>query len=131
MYLDKQGYRKLITWQKANELRKLVYTIIKRFPKIEMRRISQMNDAARSVKQNIQEGYKRGSLGEYIHSLNIAQGSLGELIGDIEDCFDDRLITKEEFELLDKSSGQTDYFLKRLIESLIKKRKEDKEEKGG
>jgi len=29
MYLDKQGYRKLITWQKANELRKLVYTIAK------------------------------------------------------------------------------------------------------
>ena len=130
MYLDKQGYRKLITWQKASELKKLVYTITKRFPKSEMRRIGQMNDAARSVKQNIQEGYKRSSLGEYIHSLNIARGSLGELIGDIEDCFDDKLITKEEFELLDKSSGQVDYFLKRLVESLIKKKKENEEKKG-
>mgnify|MGYP001558729772 CR=1 FL=1 len=125
MYLDKRGYRKLITWQKANELRKSVYAITKGFPKSEMRRISQMNDSARSVKQNIQEGYKRRTLGEYIRSLNISQGSLGELIGDIEDCFNDKLINKEEFELLDKSSGQTDYFLKCLVESLIKKREKE------
>jgi len=51
-----------------------------------------MNDAARSAKQNIQEGYKQGSLGEYINYLNISCGSWSELRGDIE-LFEDGLIT--------------------------------------
>ena len=56
---NKQGYKKLVVWNNAKILRKGVYDITKRFPKSEMRRVSQMNDAARSVKQNIQEGYNR------------------------------------------------------------------------
>lgn len=86
-----------------------------------MRRVSQMRDAARSVKQNIQEGYSRRSLGEYTHFLEIAKGSLGELSGDIEDCLDDGLITEDEFYRLDKLSGRTDYLFMRLIQSLRKK----------
>lgn len=92
--LNKQGHKKLIVWQNAFKLRKLICQITKRFPKNEFRRISQMRDAARSIKQNIQEGYMRNSLGEYIHFLNISQGSLGELWGDVEDCYVDGLIKK-------------------------------------
>ena len=94
-------YRKLIVWQNAYKLRKMVYDITARFPKSEMRRISQMRDAARSVKQNIQEGYKGGSIGKYIQGVNISKGSLGELIGDVEDCYDDKLISCEEFQVLE------------------------------
>lgn len=88
-----EGYKRLIVWQNAAKLRKMVYEITKNFPKAEYRRVSQMRDAARSVKQNIQEGYKKHSLGEYIRHLDIACGSLGELAGDIDDCHEDRLIT--------------------------------------
>ena len=115
-----QGFRKLVVWKNAYQLRRLVYDITKRFTPSEMRRVSQMRDAARSIKQNIQEGYGK-SLGEYIHSLEISKGSLRELAGDIEDCFDDGLITKEEFSKLDKLIGRTDYSLMRLIQSLRKK----------
>ena len=87
-----------------------------------MRRVSQMNDAARSTKQNIQEGYKRKSLGEYIHSLTIAQGSLGELMGDVDDCYDDGLINKTELDELEEIMGKTDYLFKRLIQALERKR---------
>lgn len=52
-----EGFRKIIVWQNTYKLRKLVYEITKRFPQSEMRRVSQMRDAARSMKQNIQEGY--------------------------------------------------------------------------
>ena len=83
-----------------------------------------MRDAARSVKQNIQEGYKRTSTGEYIHFLSIAQGSLAELSGDVEDCFDDGLIGQDEFKELDALCGKTDYLFNRLITSLRKKQKE-------
>jgi len=81
-----QGYKELVVWQNASLLRSKVYQLIQRFPKSEMRRVSQMNDAARSVKQNIQEGYRQ-TIGQYINSLkNICQPSLSELHGDIEDC---------------------------------------------
>ncbi len=123
-FKNKQGYRKLIVWQNVYKLRKIIYEITARFPKSEMRRISHMRDSARSVKQNIQEGYKRSSVAEYIHFLTIAQSSLGELMGDVEDCYDDDLITQEEFEMLDSLMGRTDYLFKRLIQSLRKKQAE-------
>ena len=86
-----------------------------------MRKISQMRDSSRSVKQNIQEGYMK-SLSSYINYLNIAQGSLSELRGDIEDCFDDRLISKEKFLEVNELAGKTEYLFKRLIQSLVRKR---------
>ena len=120
--MENVGFRKLIVWNNAYKLRRMVYEITRRFPKSEMRRVSQMRDAARSVKQNIQEGYGR-TLGQYINYLEISKGSLGELSGDIEDCFVDGLITEDEFNKLNELCGKTDYLFMRLIQSLRKKRK--------
>lgn len=120
-----EGFRKLIVWQNAYKLRRLVYEATRGFPQSEMRRVSQMRDAARSIKQNIQEGYGK-SLGEYIHSLEISKGSLRELSGDIDDCFDDKLITSDEFNKLDELCGKTDYLLMRLIQALRQKQTPDK-----
>ncbi len=115
------GYKKLIVWQNAYRLRRLIYETTRQFPKTEIRRISQMRDSSRSIKQNIQEGYRR-TLPGYINHLNIAQGSLSELRGDIEDCFDDGLIAKEIFLKADELSGKTEYLFKRLVQSLVRKR---------
>ena len=119
-----KSYKKLVVWKNAYELRRMIYQITERFSNKEMRRVSQMRDAARSVKQNIQEGYKRSSIGEYIHFLTIAQASLAELTGDIEDCNDDGLITESEFKELDSLNGRTDYLFNRLITALRKKKKD-------
>ena len=119
--VEKIGYKKLIVWQNAYKLRRLIYEITKRFPASELRRVSQMRDAARSVKQNIQEGYSR-TLGLYINYLEISKGSLKELSGDIEDCFDDGLIKEDEFKKLDELCGKTDYLFMRLIQSLRRKK---------
>lgn len=78
----------------------LDYEITEKFAKINLRLVSEMKDAARSAKQNIREGYKRGTIGEFIHGINISRGSLEELEGDVEDCFEDGLISKEEFNRL-------------------------------
>ena len=128
--MGEYGFRKLVVWKNARQLRKLVYDMTASFSRAEMRRISQMRDAARSVKQNIQEGYMRSSLGEYIHSLTISQGSLSELSGDVEDCLEDALIGEKEFGEADSLIGRTDYLLKRLIRSLQAKRNEQKIRKG-
>ncbi|OIO81597.1 MAG: four helix bundle protein [Candidatus Omnitrophica bacterium CG12_big_fil_rev_8_21_14_0_65_43_15] len=115
------GYKKLIVWQNAYKLRRIIYEITEQFSRAEMRRVSQMRDCSRSVKQNIQEGYRK-TLPSYINYLNISQGSLSELRGDIEDCFDDGLINRETFLKIDELSGKTEYLFKRLIQSLIRKR---------
>lgn len=121
MGIEKQGYKKLIVWREAAKLRKLVYDISKRFSNKEIRRTSQMSDATRSVKQNIQESYNSGSTAKYLNSLSISKGSLGELIGDVEDCLEDGLVTKEEFDLLTSIIGRKDYLLMRLIQALRRK----------
>lgn len=120
------AFKKLIVWQNAQKLRNLIYQITDKFPKIEMRRVSQMRDAARSVKQNIQEGYKRGSAGEYTQFLKISQGSLAELNGDIDDCFEDGLIAKTEYTLLDELCGKTDYLLTKQIQGILRVHREGK-----
>ncbi|MBN3033413.1 MAG: four helix bundle protein [Candidatus Saganbacteria bacterium] len=121
--MEGKGYEKLIAWQNAYKLRKMVHEITTKFPKIEMRRVSQMRDAARSIKQNIQEGYGKGSIKKYMSYLSISHDSAAELLGDIRDCFDDRLISREEFDALDSLVGKTIYILKRLIQSLRAKEK--------
>ena len=109
-----KSYMNLVVWKNACELRRLIYEITKKLPARELRRVSQMCDSAWSVKQNIQEGYKRAS---------IAQGSLGELSGDVDDCLEDKLISKQEYEVLDNLISRTDYLFMRLIQSLENKRK--------
>lgn len=117
MRRNSEGYRNLIVWKNAVTLRKLIYSLTKKFPKSEFRRTTQMNDAARSVKQNIQEGYPKSTL-EFIHTLTISQGSLKELQGDIDDCLEDNLINQDEFALADELCGKTDYLFNRLIQGL-------------
>lgn len=85
-----------------------------------------MNDAARSAKQNIQEGYFYTTRG-FVRSLATSQGSVAELEGDVEDCFDDGLITKEEMDELTELCGKLDYLLDRLIASLRRKASESKD----
>jgi len=89
-----------------------------RFTKTHMRLVSQMRDAARSAKQNIREGYRKGSLGEFIHSIRISQGSLEELSGDMEDCLEDGLISKDEHEEFITLVSSASYMSSRYIKSL-------------
>jgi len=116
--MNEYGFKKLVVWQNAKKLRKLIYDMTAKFPKSEMRRVSQMRDAARSVKQNIQEGYMSNSTGIYIRSLSISEGSLAELSGDVEDCLEDDLITENGFSQTESLMGRTDHLFKRLIRSL-------------
>lgn len=73
------GYRKLIVWQKADELAYQVYIETKRFPKDEIFGItSQIRRAALSVPTNIVEGTGRQGRKELKQFINIALGSIAE-----------------------------------------------------
>jgi len=119
-------YEKLVFYQNICLIRKTVFSITSSFPKVHFRRVSQMNDAARSAKQNIREGYRRDTLGEFIRSIKISMASLDELEGDIDDCYEDGLITKEKYNEIKDLMGKTQYQIDRYIDSLLKLEKEGK-----
>ena len=78
--MDEVGYKKLIVWQKADELAYQVYIETRNFPKEEIYGItSQLRRAALSVPTNIVEGYGRQSKNELRRFTNIALGSLAEV----------------------------------------------------
>ena len=75
-----KSYRDLKVWQKAMDLVVESYQMARRFPKNETFGLaSQVQRAAVSVPANIAEGHGREHLGEYLHHLSVATGSLTEL----------------------------------------------------
>jgi len=75
-----RGYRELKVWQRSMDLVEESYRLTATFPKHELYGLtSQLRRAAVSVAANIAEGHGREHLGEYLHSLSIANGSLMEL----------------------------------------------------
>lgn len=116
-----EGYKELLVYKRADELQDFIYQITEEFPVNERRRREQMRDSARSVKQNIVEGWKRETTQQYIDFLSYSFGSLGELKEDGKDCFKFGLINKEEFNELIRRCGEVDYLMVRLKNALERK----------
>lgn len=77
--IKEKGYKKLLVWQKADELAQQIYLQTKGFPKEEIFGItSQIRRAVLSVPTNIVEAMGRQTKGETKQFLNIALGSLAE-----------------------------------------------------
>ena len=75
-----RGYQDLKVWQRSMALVEDSYRLTGTFPKHELYGLtSQVRRAAVSVAANIAEGHGREHLGDYLHSLSIANGSLMEL----------------------------------------------------
>jgi len=75
-----RDFRKILAWQKADELAVLVYRVTKAFPEDErFGLISQMRRAAVSVAANIAEGAGRQYLKDFLNFLYVARGSLNEV----------------------------------------------------
>jgi len=78
--MREKGYKKLVVWQKADELAYQIYLATKSFPKEEIYGIiSQLRRAAISVPLNIVEGYGRQGKKELRQFINVALGSLAEV----------------------------------------------------
>ena len=79
------GYRKLIAYQKAKEVVKNTYILLKKFPADERYAMcDQLRRASVSITSNIAEGVNRFSLKEKTHFMEIAYGSLMEVSSQFE-----------------------------------------------
>jgi four helix bundle protein len=75
-----QSYRDLKVWNKAMDLVVESYRLANLLPKTETYGLArQIQRAAVSVPANIAEGHGREHLGDYLHHLSVANGSLMEL----------------------------------------------------
>ena len=117
-----RGYMKLTVWQDAAELYGLTCNIFRKF-QYELRRVASNQIASvDSVHRNIAEGYCRRSINEYLQSLNIALGSLGESVSGTHVYFRAEQIPEAEFESWDALAFKLENGMKKLIESLQYKR---------
>jgi four helix bundle protein len=82
---------------------------------------SQAIASSDSVHRNIAEGYCRRSLREYLQSLNIALGSLGESVSGLFACRKAEQISETDFKALNDLAFKLENGLLRLVESLQRK----------
>jgi four helix bundle protein len=95
-------FKNLIVYQKSKELVKQVYALLKQFPDDERFALcGQMRRAAISVPSNIVEGMARLSSKDQTHFLNIAYGSLMEVLAQLDVACDIGYITQDEFQHLE------------------------------
>ena len=91
------NYKKLVAYQRAKEMVKEVYRLLKRFPKEEQYALcDQLRRASTSVTSNIAEGTNRQTFPDKIHFLEIAYGSLMEVHSQMDVACDLGYITPED-----------------------------------
>ena len=113
------SYQDLLVWQKAMEYAEICCELTKHFPREETFGLSsQLKRAFVSIPSNISEGHGRISLGEYIHFLGIAQGSLRESETQIILAVRLKFISNEESVSALSKSKEVGILLSRLIRAL-------------
>ncbi len=115
---NKEGFRGLVAWQRADELASAVFRVARALPDRERWLASQAVRAAISVPANIAEGYGRGSLGDYLRHLDIARGSLAELEYYLHFFDQERLIPSSDAERLRRQRQDAGRLLYGLWKSL-------------
>ena len=115
----KQGFKKLIAWQRGYELVLSVYKATRKFPREELYGLtSQLQRAAVSVPANISEGYERNHRKEYIQFLHISKGSLGEMETLLMLARDLGYLEDGTYEDIDSQRSEVARLLQGLISSL-------------
>ena len=92
------GFRDLNVYIEARNLVVKIYTLLKKFPDDErFAMCSQLRRSSVSITSNIAEGISRTSNKDQIHFINIAFGSLMEVLSQIDIACVLGYITNEEF----------------------------------
>lgn len=107
---------------KSRDLVKLVYLHTENFPKSEEFGLkSQLRRAAVSVVLNIVEGYRRSSTKDFLHFLNIADGSLAEMEAALEISHDLDFLVDDIYVQAEVKRSEVGFLLHQFIKGLKKK----------
>lgn len=123
-----QRFEDLEIWIKARILSAKVYPLTFIEPiHSDFRLKDQMRGSSGSIMDNIAEGFERGSKLEFINSLTISKGEIGELKSQIYRCLDNQYIPQELFDelynLADEITKMITGFINYLNKSKIKGQK--------
>lgn len=95
------GFEKLEAWQSAIEFADIVYAETRGFPASERLRLTkEMRHAAVSVSSHIAEGGSRGSRNEFARSVEIAEGSIRQVISHCRFARKRGYFSQDQFEIL-------------------------------
>ena len=115
-------FEKLEVWQLARAVNRSVYQATKHFPKEELFGLtSQLRRASVSVSSNIAEGSGRNSDADFAHFLEIAYGSLMEVVSQLYLALDEAYINSGEFNSIADASQTLAGKLVALSKSLGRK----------
>jgi four helix bundle protein len=119
MEIEKKRYKRLLVWQKADEMAYHVYVETKKFPAEELYGLtSQLRRAALSVPTNIVEGHARQGEKILKQFCNIALGSLAEVEYLLEFCLKIGALNDAVYEKLESFRDEAGRLLWKFYRSL-------------
>src|SRR5690242_18001015 len=99
------NYEKLETWQEAIAFADLIYSITKSFPSDERFGLTnQMRRAAVSVSSNLAEGSSRNSRTDFARFVEIATGSLFEVVSQSFVARKQNFLSEDDFKKIYEAS---------------------------
>ena len=120
-----RSYKDLNVWKAAMELVCEIYEVTRNFPDTERYALtSQMRRCALSVPSNIAEGWSRNSARSFISYLNIASGSMSELLTQLEIAYRIHYISQEKMNACEVKGIQISKMLYMLIKKIESRLKE-------
>jgi len=116
------NFKELIVWQKSRGLVRDIYELTKKFPEDEKFGLTQqIRRAAISIPSNIAEGSGRGTKNDFLHFLDIANGSAFEVETQLYLGFDLGYITQTEIDTVLIKLFEIEKLIYNFRQSLLKK----------
>ncbi|MEY4569448.1 MAG: hypothetical protein RLZZ398_887 [Verrucomicrobiota bacterium] len=114
------GFERLDVWGKAIDFADTVYSVTRDFPSDERFGLTnQMRRAAVSISSNIAEGCSRNSPKDFARFIEIATGSLFEVVSQSFIGRNQGLLSSEDFEILYLAAEEQGRMLSGLRRSLL------------
>lgn len=114
-----KSYRDLIVWQKSMCMVTLVYKILKQFPSDEKFGLTSLiKRSSVSIPSNIAEGYGRNYTKDYSRFLQIARGSLFEMLTQLRIGVNLEFISEDHLKEINGLSTEVEKMLNSLINKL-------------
>jgi len=115
------NFEKLEVWQEAINFADSVYKMTRAFPETErFGLVNQMRRAAVSVSSNLAEGSSRSSRSDFARFVEIATGSLFEVVSQATISQRQGLLAKTDFDRLHSACEKQSKMLSGLRKSLLR-----------